>query len=531
MTCPQCGHVNPQGFAFCGGCGRPRQALMAVGAAPAIDLTELETTMPRQRQTAPAPSTSAAQGPGPDGHGDSTRYVCTAMHLDSSLASRVVRDIVDNSRQFVARSPGVNVSLVARHALAARRRQLTRDVLLTALAVLVIVGVVSNNAGIVLGALVAAWVVVFIESLVTRYAVVARSLSRDGFRPEAAPTPTDPRRKRRVQQIAEHRDGNVLVYSGFSPFVGCGVPIGGWSFAVDVTRAAEDAERPAAFATSQLRDHVTGALKALKWPAIRIDEVVIVSGRDLRGDRRFLADPYHAPSSRVDPGVIEAMLADPEDRARPYLHAQVAGWDGDLIASLFLRLVQLPCSLFVEASYSLLAPVQDKFHEADRLPPQPTVGHLVRLAWQATIGFLVRLVAAPFRVGAAVVSPIRRAWRDLAERRAIAGDLTFDYGADISVRELVSDKEFQRYFQRLDKEMYVKVLEKRVLDAVVEFLRDHCIDTSELVERTATILNNGVIVTGTGQLNAENVAVGAKASAGTGVTDRVRHATGRGASK
>ncbi len=75
---------------------------------------------------------------------------------------------------------------------------------------------------------------------------------------------------------------------------------------------------------------------------------------------------------------------------------------------------------------------------------------------------------------------------------------------------MVSQSNYDDMFQKLDKEMYVKMLEKRILSAIMDFLAEKNIDISEFKEREQSILNNGVIMTG-GNLKAENMSVGKSA--------------------
>jgi hypothetical protein len=72
---------------------------------------------------------------------------------------------------------------------------------------------------------------------------------------------------------------------------------------------------------------------------------------------------------------------------------------------------------------------------------------------------------------------------------------------------------YQRYFQELDKALYAKVLEKRLLHAIVEFLDSRGIDTSEFNERKQTIENHGVYVADGGTFTADSVAAGQGARA------------------
>ncbi|MBF0608213.1 MAG: hypothetical protein HQL61_11775 [Magnetococcales bacterium] len=64
----------------------------------------------------------------------------------------------------------------------------------------------------------------------------------------------------------------------------------------------------------------------------------------------------------------------------------------------------------------------------------------------------------------------------------------------------------------LDKEMYVKVLEREIIDSIADFLDKHNIDTSDFKDKATAIVNNGIFVQG-GNIQANAIAVGAKAKA------------------
>jgi hypothetical protein len=59
----------------------------------------------------------------------------------------------------------------------------------------------------------------------------------------------------------------------------------------------------------------------------------------------------------------------------------------------------------------------------------------------------------------------------------------------------------------------VKIVQDSVFESMVDFLDEHGIDTSRLVERQTTIQNNGVFVSGSATVNATNIAAGKKAEA------------------
>jgi hypothetical protein len=121
---------------------------------------------------------------------------------------------------------------------------------------------------------------------------------------------------------------------------------------------------------------------------------------------------------------------------------------------------------------------------------------------------------APFALLQRAGRPLQ-AWSQRREwLREVRDDPQFDYGAQPSLRERTSSSAFEQHFQRLDAEMFLKILERQLLDAIVDFLDAHDIDTSDLKERETAILNNGVIVTG-GAVNAQSLAVGQASRATT----------------
>ncbi|HSM84341.1 MAG TPA: hypothetical protein VLS96_21810, partial [Nodosilinea sp.] len=97
------------------------------------------------------------------------------------------------------------------------------------------------------------------------------------------------------------------------------------------------------------------------------------------------------------------------------------------------------------------------------------------------------------------------------KEKEIESNYAFNYGAATSLRERVSHtNKYHRYFQSLDKEMYLKSIEGRIVDGLSKFLDSKNIDTSDLKETKSTILNHGVMVSG-GSIQAQNLTVGEQA--------------------
>jgi hypothetical protein len=60
------------------------------------------------------------------------------------------------------------------------------------------------------------------------------------------------------------------------------------------------------------------------------------------------------------------------------------------------------------------------------------------------------------------------------------------------------------------------MIERRVLDAILDFLEDKGVDVTEYRQRTLTILSAGAVATGGGTVNVEGDAVGTQNIEGGG---------------
>jgi hypothetical protein len=455
---------------------------------------------------------------------DATRYLCAAVQLNSKLAGVVVRDILDEEYKAPPASPDVDLVPVILHAIAARKRQFIRDVLLTLLLFGMIWSLYTGRPLVFVIALALCWVVVVGETLVATYGVVAHELHPERFRPDALQPPSEA--VERLKGVKEASRGNVRVYSAYRPFVGNGPVVDAWSFVLDTDKAAAG-EKVKPFTALEVHDFVREQLRDLRTGDVTITDRVFVDGRDIREDLRFLPNQLSAPVTAIDQALLRSLAVEPEDRARPYLCIQVSGWQGQLVLSTFLRFVVTPRELFVEASHCLLTPVRDEFQEVDRLLPQPTAGQALRIGGRALRRAPGHVFRAPFAAVAHIMGPAMAELQKIRQEREILTALRFDYGAPASPRELVSDQYFQRYFQKLDHAWYTKVIDKRLFQSLTEFLKSKGIDTAELTQRQTTVLNNGVYVAGGGTITAGSIAAGTGARA-TSVISKVATAARQG---
>src|SRR6516165_5540934 len=175
-----------------------------------------------------------AQQPPASTRSETTRFLCTAPHLDDRYARRVIEDVAGAPHRAVVPSLGLDMSIVLRHCFAARRRQIIRDTLIAAivvsfLPVLLDYHHLATVRDILLLFVVAA-AIAFADRWISRY-LVTRGLTRDAFGADPGPW-VSAAEQERIAEVLASEDGNVSVYGIYNPFVGSGVARGGWSFAV-----------------------------------------------------------------------------------------------------------------------------------------------------------------------------------------------------------------------------------------------------------------------------------------------------------
>jgi hypothetical protein len=453
--------------------------------------------------------TDSRTGPGvavlDAGRREATRYLCAAAYLDPSFRDSVLDELFNRNRRFVAPSPGVDVPTVVRHCLAARRRTRIRDAILTVIAVLCLAGLFPL--------VVVAWLVVVGDTIITRYGIVSRHLRRQEFDPSEAP-PVSSDVEEQLAELTADEEGNVVVYSDYSPFVGSGFEVGAWSFAVNVLRATEGLHQgtPTSFDAGEIHDTVADAIRALPLDRLSVTDCIFVSGRHIRDDRRFLPDPFRRPRARVEDDVVEELRRSPSPTARVYLQIRVLDWQGELVFSTFVRFSIKGDCLFVETSHFVLPSLAGKYHDVDRLPATPTAKMVGAIAGEGLLAFLLVTARATVKTIGLAGKPLQRFFEERAVRRAITENNAYDYGDTTSIRQRGTPSEYHGYFQLLDKELYHKVVERRLIDAILAFLDDKGVDTSDLRQQSQHIYNNGVIVSG-GTLQAQNVVSGTGARA------------------
>lgn len=459
---------------------------------------------------------------------NTTRYLCAAAQLDRTFRTQVLDDVLDEEYRVVSIPEDVDLSAVIKNCISAKNRKTIRD---AGVFFFFVVGFTSAyryeitynypTSALFISIFssffsiwfLAAWAVVIFETWTTRYKVIARFLLKHNFNPEGIPLTPGLTAHQKLSGFTNQEESNVVIYSGFSPFIGSGLDIGGWSFTLDIDKGKEImtvVQKPDSFTVQELYSLISSDIEKLDLTGTIIQDKLFVNGQEIRADQRFLPALFRRPVTTVDTSILEEFIGSQSDDIRHYKCIRIVGWQGDIILSIFLRFVKLRRNLFVEASYFFLPPLKQEYRKIDNISPNPTWRQLLKMVLETFLKSVILYPGSAFLLGKDFLNPLIRWNKRRANRRLIRENPLFDYGAITNIRELAASDSFTHYFQKLDREMYLKLVERQVLDSITNFLDAHNIDTSDLQARQDTILNNGVIVTG-GSVEAQNLTVGERA--------------------
>ncbi|MFI1678292.1 hypothetical protein [Streptomyces sp. NPDC020607] len=495
-----------------------------------------------------------------------TRRMCAGVYLDAQYRTAVIQQVYNARKRRVAPSYGYDLVPVLAHAWRAWWLAAITDALILAVlcaayvarpaaaffatAVLVdltlLVSFAARSSGragvppsthekhilvaaalatvVALAVLVAndgsrgsaaAAVIAVTPCLILATASVLRQLALNGLRAGLeADRPL--RTNRRLSVIDGQQRHPIVVYTAKEPFIGSGRRLGTWSFAqrlvetkgIGGEKDVEFTKKP--FPTWDLVEELRRAITALgteddpetRLPGLMVADSLFVEGRYAMGYAHELAG---APGADL----VRHMLDSPSETARHYLTCRVESWGGDLVTTIFVHVSLQGRTLYIEFTTCGLAPTRLEYHAVD------VVGRTGRMAVvrAAFVGLLHLPVAAraPLRL-LGDVSLLLGSLGAAPDATAASLKRGNNIGALISARELASIEADESYFQTFDVAKHSKVIERRLLATVGEFLKEHGVDTTEFLQRATAILNNGVINTGSGNVELGDTAMGENTS-------------------
>lgn len=438
---------------------------------------------------------------------EATRYLAAATQISISYAERVVARVMNEPFRALAPTFGVDVSVVAKWALKALRTRALRDHVLALMFVLLILA--SALSFLWPQSLIAfpmvlfiAWQAVSLEYFECIHTVTLKML-RDRFDLHDAPPAKSERDCMRLEEIERRRDGNLVVFSGHSAFIGSGKKLRYERILLDVSRGPDDEDgtptKPDEFTSQDVHAAIVRAFGcetglAKRLTNIKVYERLFVNGLHIQGNDRLLPDPLRPPPSSVDKSLLIAATLHPTPEARTYVCVEMPGWQGQLVVTLFIRAVHTGDSLYIDWTFQVLPPLRDEFLQIDRfyaMSRYRQIGRSLRIGLRKTIPALLK---SPYKMMRTWQQPRIARRRQARQAHAIKRGYVFDYGAYRSIREDACGTLRRHYFLARDETMYLLLAQQTLTRAVEIFLKDHNVDLSQFNDQVKIIFDNSIKV-------------------------------------
>ena len=451
-----------------------------------------------------------------------TRQLCSAAHLSAAFADRVHDELVEPGFQGVAPNWNIDAIALARHAEQAINRRADRDHrLLVELVVAVAAGALTAELiglgwvarpsaaafgliGIAVGVFLylVAFVIVWQHYCAVHASAVA-VIGGPGVQAiEPPPLPAEVE-----QALADAARANVVLFKGQVPFVGSGTLLDHWTASVDLStgpiRADGERAAPERFDSLDLHEALVAAMSASISPKPNSGlRMYVVGGHAAAVGGLFRSGPvvddetaeirFRRPVSTVPEETIQGFLRRPHASARPYTYFELTGWDGQVVVTLFVRLVVEYPMLFVEASICGLRPPRAEFGDVVTIPLGPGAHRLpmLRSVLPVVIPLLLNSPARPInnlRFNHDQKVTRKRIGQVLARR----GDVNFAAGQ--SLREAVASGSNGNHFGFIDEEMYYRTFSRQVLNCLRDCLIARNVDVGEFTKQQTLIVEKTLV--------------------------------------
>jgi hypothetical protein len=463
---------------------------------------------------------------------ESTRYLAAATQENIWYAEFVVDTVINDRFRALAPSFGVDISVVAKWAIKALRTRALRDYILSA--ILITLALVPLLAFLWLPALlfmplllIAAWLTISWEYWERIHNVITRKMLWDRFSLEEAPIPRRDSDRRRLDVLAERRDGNLVVFSGHAAFIGSGWRIQRRHVLIDVSRGVNDEDgnpkKPEPFTSQDLHTALVEAFGEKDGLGKRLDNVrayerLFVNGRHVQKDERLRPKPAQPPETTVSRELLTEAALRPTPDARTYVCVEMVGWEGQLVVTLFVRAVRVGDSLYIEWEFRVLPPLRADLLNIDKRFEVPFYLQAEESLRTGMRDLLAELLASPFNTCRRWRRPYIRKRYERGHAYAVENGYTFDYGAKRSIREKACGRQRHHHFLARDEIMYVLLAQQTLSEAVADFLRKHGVDQGEFNEQVNVIIND--------TRNTYNSTVNVSGSAGVVVGDNSKASVG-----
>ena len=291
----------------------------------------------------------------------------------------------------------------------------------------------------------------------------------------------------------------VVVARGYNMFVGAGSEHEPWSLVLPLKPGSEGGVvtkltadllyRRVGAELDRLRT-ATSLSPGRRFASLTVTEQIVVAAEELidhddEAAQDFLAGPAGVPYPMLRGHRVRELRDQPLEWARYYLCCQLETWDRDFVVSAFLHLAVDDTTLYIEWTPCVLPPIRSAYRGIDSLSDSP---------WPPIRRAVVNLIGLPATAPRRLARFVARIKPPKRRRGTVSPDM---YGVRYSLRELAADVDMHNYFQLVDRERYLKVLESRLIPAISDVMREAGYEVARLEEHAAVVSNSNTYINAT----------------------------------
>ncbi|MEV0623024.1 hypothetical protein AB0I81_57570 [Nonomuraea sp. NPDC050404] len=438
--------------------------------------------------------------------------------MNEKLRGYIHHTVIDPPLRGVCPSFGVDLTAVGRHSALAlsRRRVQDKGMLWIRLGLVGSPALLAFDPAIVglsaAALLVAAWGLVFWRAWSDRKAafqVITEARPASEQAPPLHPTVED--------RLTALKKTNVIVFADGQgdPFIGSGKRLNQFHFnPIDITRASVDSNGRKAtlkpFDAVDLHHYLATHVPSLGFDGLLVRNRLYVRGDFARQVSGLLPDAFGPPAPTVGKDWVKSGALNPSPYARTFICLERILSGGDLVVCMYVRAWLEQNLLSIERNIYFLPPVLDRYRPTDDFLVGGRIGIAVRSFAQACRFTLPIVFGAktPLSTADTLRQPYGKEMKDA--RKKIQLGLNHDYGARVSLREAVAAYDTSEHYEDVDVIDSVKRLQRRLLDCIQEFLKDHGVDDSEFraqlqvinqsISNIDTVTAGNVVIGGEGNI-------------------------------
>jgi hypothetical protein len=439
-------------------------------------------------------------------------YILFSLYYDANIRNKAL-DILKNVRRFksIPEIEDVDIILLTKHASQAELLSRPNYLMLSCLFVITIIGLLIVDEP--MKAAIAALAIIITTTYLVYKEYNFRTFIRTNIRNKPiSEWPLVKYDEALVANIEKYRSPCIRYFKGFDPFALDGYLLDAWSLPVDIVKPNDNTHPVLSFETHDLYAYLLKDLVNLKLGSITEKDLIYVSLDNINKNDLFYSNGNLI--NAMDEGLLETFRNLKPNDFRLYKSYKFKDWEDQFVLVLFVRLYKTPENLYIETKFYLAPPTISK--EIKKLVDNNLKNKRIKL-WSRFLNHLgliqEKIFLSPFALLLSISNLIQETFfesqKEIKQRNQ-NDDSNLEYlGVCPNIGHIFRSAYYENYYQLQDKEYYLKVAEKRILNSIIQFLKRYNVDTSDFEDTKTHILNNGIMMTG-GNVNADNISVGSK---------------------